>query len=184
MPPIPDGEMTAAQRKVARGLVSGRHGAVVGPFISALRSPELARRLEKLGEYLRLENALGRRLTELTILLAAREMTQKFEWHVHAPLAAEQGVAAGVMQAIAEGRKPSGMQSVESVVYDFVTELHRAKSVSDSSYRRAVGVLGEAVVVDLVGSVGYYTTLAMLMNVARTPLPAGEPPPLAPFPVS
>lgn len=166
--------MTKAQKDAARRLASGRHGAVIGPFIPALRSPELALRLEKLGEHLRLANALGRRLTELVILLTAREWNQPFEWHVHAPLAAQAGVSANVIRAVAEGRKPARMKRDEAIVYDFVAELHRAKSVSDSTYRRAVTAFGEAGVVDLLGAVGYYTTLAMLMNVARTPVPSGE----------
>ncbi|HEU4618352.1 MAG TPA: carboxymuconolactone decarboxylase family protein [Gammaproteobacteria bacterium] len=182
MPPIADARMSRAQKAAARKLRSGRHGAIIGPFIPALRSPELALRLERLGEYVRLENALGPRLTEFAILLTAREWTQQFEWHVHAPIAAEQGVSPSAIRAIAEGRRPPRMRRDESVVYDFVAELHRARSVGDAIYRRAVRALGEAGVVDLIGVVGYYTTLAMLMNVARTPLPPGEEPGLEALP--
>ena len=37
--------------------------------------------------------------------------------------------------------------------------------------------------IDLLGITGYYTTLAMVMNTTRTPLPAGVKPPLAPLPL-
>ena len=87
MPPIPAEQMTPAQRKAAAEMTAGPRGAVIGPFIPALRSPEFTRRLQRVGEYLRYEAALPPRLREMAILLVAREWTQNFEWDVHAPIA-------------------------------------------------------------------------------------------------
>src|SRR5262245_36063992 len=53
MPPLPAGSMNESQRKVAEELTNGPRGGVKGPFIPALRSPDLVDRLGKLGEYLR-----------------------------------------------------------------------------------------------------------------------------------
>jgi 4-carboxymuconolactone decarboxylase len=61
----------------------------------------------------------------------------------------------------------------EAVVFDFCTELLRDRAVSDNTYARAVATLGEPVTIDMVGVVGYYTFLAMTMNMARTPAPPG-----------
>lgn len=168
--------MSDAQRRAAEEMAAGPRGAVVGPFIAALRSPELMRRLGNLGEYLRYRNRLGPRLTELVILLVARRWNQEFEWAAHAPIAAGQGLAPGVIDAIAAGRRPAGMAEDEAAVFDFVAELDCSQSVSDAAYERAVALFGEAGVVDLVGTMGYYALLAMLMNVAGTPLPAGVSP--------
>jgi 4-carboxymuconolactone decarboxylase len=173
MPPIAAEQMTPAQREVAQELAAGRRGAVYGPFVPALRSPELTRRLQRVGEYLRYEPALPPKLREMAILLVAREWTQDFEWDVHAPLAAREGLDAGVIAAIADGRRPAATGE-EALVYDFFIELQRRRSVSDPIYAAAVASLGEQGVVDLVALIGYYTTLAMLMNVARTPLPDGR----------
>ncbi len=52
--------------------------------------------------------------------------------------------------------------------------------MSDTTYGRTVELFGERGVIDLCGLCGYYSLLAMVMNVARTPLPAGVAPPLAP----
>ena len=181
MPPIPAARLTAAQRRAARELSAGPRGAVIGPFVPALRSPELMRRLQRLGEYLRYGNALGRRLTELAVLLTARAWTQQFEWAMHAELAAEEGLPRAVIGAIAAGRRPARLQGAEAVVYDFFVELERTQTVSDATYARAVAELGEAGVVDLIGVIGYYSMLAMLLNVARTPLPPGRSAQLAPL---
>jgi 4-carboxymuconolactone decarboxylase len=171
MPPIPAEQMTPAQREVAGEIASGRRGAVYGPFVPALRSPELARRLQKVGEYLRYEPALPPRLREMAILLVARDWSQPFEWSVHAPLARETGLAADVIDALADGRRPAAISTDAAIVYDFFVELQRTRTVSDSTYAAAVDALGEQGVIDLVALFGYYATLAMIMNVAKTPAP-------------
>jgi 4-carboxymuconolactone decarboxylase len=171
MPPIPPARQNRAQRRAARELAAGPRGGVIGPFIPALRSPELMRRLQRLGEYLRYDNVLGPRLTELAILLTARAWTQQLEWGYHVASAADHGIAQHVIAAIAQHKRPARMARKDAVVYDFFKSLERRKSVSDTIYRRAVAALGEAGVIDLIGVIGYYTTLAMILNVARTPPP-------------
>jgi len=181
MPPLPPHQLTEAQREVVREMESGPRGAVIGPFIAALRSPEFMQRLQKLGEYLRFENMLGPRLTELTVLLVARHWTAQFEWVMHAPLAAERGIPQEAIEAIAEGRRPLELSQDEAIVFDFVSELLRSQAVSDEVYDRAVSFLGEDGVIDLVGTIGYYSTLAMILGVARTPLPPNYAPALQPL---
>jgi 4-carboxymuconolactone decarboxylase len=181
LPPIPAEQQTAAQRAAAKEIEAGPRGAVVGPFIAALRSPEFMRRLQKLGEYLRFQNALGPRLTELTVLIVARHCTAQFEWVMHAPLAAERGIGPEAIDAIAAGKRPTALAEDEAIVLDFVAELLRSQTVSDGVYERAVAAIGEAGVVDLVGTVGYYSMLAMILNVAQTPLPPDKAPVLKPL---
>jgi 4-carboxymuconolactone decarboxylase len=182
MPPIPASQMTAEQRAAAAEVAAGRRGALIGPFIPSLRSPEFMRRLQRLGEFLRYDNALGARLSEMLILLVARQWTQQFEWHVHAPIAQESGIADEVIDAIAHGRRPLTMTDDQALVHDMFEELHRNRSVSDGTYARAVAAFGEQGVVELVGIIGYYSTLAMIMNVAQTQVPPGGPEPLRPLP--
>ena len=129
--------------------------------------------MQKTGEYLRYNSALPPRLSEFTILIVSRWWTQGFEWHVHSKIAAEVGVTPETIAAIAEGRRPSLMNPEEEMVYNFCMELHVNKAVSDASYARVAGKFGERGVVDLTGICGYYGLLAMVMNVARTPVPDG-----------
>jgi len=180
MPPIPPDRLTPDQRAAAEEIAGGRRGAVYGPFVPALRSPEFTRRLQALGEYLRYDHVLAPRLREMAILLTAREWRQEFEWAIHAPIALDAGLASAVVDAIAEGRRPPAMREDEAVLHDFVGELLRRHEVGDETYARAVGAFGEQGVIDLVGAVGYYATLAMIMNVARTPPPPGAVPRLGP----
>jgi 4-carboxymuconolactone decarboxylase len=74
------------------------------------------------------------------------------------------------------------MADDEDAVYTMWEELQKNQSVTDATYARALAKLGEQGVVDALGITGYYTLLAMVMNTARTPLPPGVVPPLAPLP--
>ena len=99
-----------------------------------------------------------------------------YEWNVHHPLALKAGLKPEIAQAIADGRRPTGMAQDEEVVYDVLTEALQNKSVSDVTYERGVKQFGERNLVDLLAIAGYYAMLAMLLNVARTQLPAASVP--------
>ena len=183
MPPLASEAMSEEQRAAAAELAAGPRGGVRGPFVPLLRSPELMRRLQKVGEYLRYESALERRLGEFAMLVVSRHLTQQFEWQVHYPLAIEAGLAKETADALANGARPCAMREDEAMVYDFCSELLHVHGVAEETYREVSGRLGERGVVDLVGLVGYFITVSLVMNVAHTPAPPHPGVvPLEPFP--
>ena len=182
LPPIPPDKMTDAQKKTAEELISGPRGALVGPFIPLLRSPEFMSRLQKTGAYLRYDTNLGANISEFVILITARHWTQQFEWDAHGSIAKKAGVKPEIIEAVADGRRPVGMSPDEEIVHDFCTELLNHQCVSDATYERAANRFSEKGVIDITGLCGYYSLLGMIMNVSRTPMPAGKTPPLAPYP--
>jgi 4-carboxymuconolactone decarboxylase len=165
--------MTEAQQRVYQAIAGGPRGGVRGPFNALLRSPELADRVQKVGEYLRFDSSLPPRLNELAILINARFWDSKYEWYAHRPLAEKSGLAPAIADDLARNARPSRMQPDETVVYDFCTALHTTHAVDDAIFARAVAVLGERGVMDLIGVSGYYTLVSMVLNVAEVPLPAG-----------
>jgi 4-carboxymuconolactone decarboxylase len=173
LPPLVPEQWTDAQRQEAEPIIRGPRGALIAPFVPLLRSPELMGHAQRMGEYLRYRSALGARLSELAILVTARQWSQPVEWAIHAPIAIEQGIKPESVEAIAERRRPLQMTEDEALVHDFCIELHRDHGISDGTWAGAVQRLGEQGVVDLIGISGYYTFLSMLMNAARTPVPAG-----------
>ena len=183
MPPIPDAEMTEAQSAAVADFKQTRNTPHFrGPFVPLLRSPELLRRTQRVGEYLRFNSALPPRLSEMAILIAARHWCQQYEWTLHSTIAREAGLAAGVVDAIAEGRRPIEMADDEAALHDFCLELLRNQCVSDTTYTRAAALFAEQGVIDTVGILGYYSMLAMVMNTARTPLREGTTASLERFP--
>ena len=182
LPPLDPEALTEAQRRAADELAAGPRGGVIGPFIPLLRSPELMEHAQRMGEYLRYRNAIGTRLSELVILLIARFWSQQVEWAIHAPIAAEVGIAADTITAIAASRRPTTLTDDEALVYDFCFELNVNQDVSDAMFDRALARFGEQGVVDLLGTNGYYTLLAMVMNGARTVPAESTGTPLPPLP--
>ena len=178
LPPIPLDQLTDAQRDAAQAVIEGPRGALYGPFVPLLRSPELMEHAQRMGEYLRYRSAIGVRLSELVILVTSRHWNQAVEWAIHAPIAAQVGLPAAVIDAIARRERPQNMLVDEGVVHDFCVELHRDKGVSDRTYADALALFGEQGVVDLMGLNGYYTFLAMVMNTARTEIPVSSAAPL------
>lgn len=182
LPPIPADKVTAEQKEALKEFQAVRGREPFGPFVPMMRSPDLMVRASAMGEYLRYRTSLPPALSEFVILLTARDWTQQYEWDVHYPNAMKAGVDPKVAQAIADGRRPEGMNADETLLYDFCIELQRNRSISDPTYARMVARFGEKGVMDTVGIVGYYSLLGMVLNTARTPLPQGVKPPLAPMP--
>jgi len=167
MPPISAEAMTPEQRVAAGEIAAGRRGELSGPFVPALRSPEFMRRLQRLGEYLRYDAALPPALREMVILLTARSHQQSYEWSVHEPIARREGLSPAIIAALEADGRPDGMTPDETLVFDFFVELQSSHDVSDATYSAAVERFGEQGVIDLVGLVGYYGTLALIMNATR-----------------
>jgi 4-carboxymuconolactone decarboxylase len=182
LPPIAAAQLTPAQREAVDAFKAARGVEITGPFHPLLRSPELMTRTRAMGDYLRYKSALPPQLSEFVILLTARAWTQQYEWNAHYPLAIKAGVKREVLDAIADGRRPTGLSEKETILYEFCQELHHDKAVRDATYARALAAFGEQGVVDTIGITGYYTMLAMTLNVARTPANESGSPLLRPIP--
>jgi len=181
MGPIAKDKLTEQQAKALADFVAAR-GQPTGPWLVLLRSPEVMSRARGLSDYLRYQSILPGWLREFVILMTARQWSQGYEWNAHYKLAIDEGLSAEVAKAIAEGYRPEGMVEEEAILYDFCMELQRNQSVSDATYARALDRFGEQGIVETVSLIGYYTMISMVLNTARTPLPAGAKPALAPFP--
>jgi 4-carboxymuconolactone decarboxylase len=174
MAEIPLDKMSPAQRVVADAIMSGPRKGMNGPFNAWLRSPELADRLQKVGEYVRFNSSLDRRVNEMAIIMTAQAWGSQYEWHAHAPLAIKAGLDPSIVAAIGAGRKPDNMKDDEAIVWEFTTQLRRDHSVDDAIYAKALEKFGENGIMDLVAVNGYYDVVSMTLNVARVAPPDGE----------
>lgn len=167
-------EMTPAQRAVADEAIAGKRGRVPAPLRAWLHSPELGRRAQHLGAFVRYDTSLSPALSELAILVVARFWTSHFEWYAHAREALKAGVSPDVIAAIAARATPPLESEADQIVFDFSTAVVTSGRASDALYARAVAALGESGVVELVGILGYYTLVAFTLNVFDIGLPDGE----------
>ena len=173
-------KMTPEQRTMAEHVLAGPRRGLDGPMNILLRSPEMGDMAQQFGASMRFLTSMPAKLRELAIIVTARHWTAQFEWQAHARAAADAGLDATIIADIAERRRPAKLAPDETVVYNFVTELLTNKQVSDPTFAAARGQLGERGVVDLIGLLGWYQMVSMLLNVDRYPLPAGTQPALKP----
>jgi len=113
------------------------------------------------------------RLSEFAILVLARFWRAQYEWYVHAPIAEKAGVAPKTIKDLQAGRAPKSAPKDERAIYEFISELHKTKRVTDKVYFRLHAVLGDVGMVEFTGILGYYTLIAMTLKVFQVPLPAG-----------
>jgi 4-carboxymuconolactone decarboxylase len=172
MPEMTLDQMTPAQRSIAEAIMNGPRGRMSGPFNTWLRSPVLADRLQKVGEYVRFNTSLDKRVNEMAILMTAQAWGAQYEWYAHAPLAIKAGLDPAIVKAIGAGRKPDKMKDDEAIVWEFTTQLRRDHSVDDATYAKALEKFGEQGIVDLIAVNGYYDVVSMTLNVAHVRAPA------------
>ena len=170
--PLQLDQMTPEQRRTAEQILAGPRKSLLGPFNALLRSPELGDRIQAVGAYVRFQNTIPEKLKELAILVVARHWTAQFEWYAHRQFALAAGLDTEICDAIAAGQRPQRLAADEAEVYDFCTSLLATGKVTDAQFNAVRDRFGERGVLDLVGTVGYYCTVSLILNVDRYPLPA------------
>lgn len=176
--PLQYENLDPAQKKMADHLLSGERAGANGPFNVMMRSPEMGDLAQALGAQVRYHNTLPKKLNEFAIIITGRYWTAQYEWAAHKKLALEAGLKPEIIAAVAEGRKPAGMQPDEEAIYNFATELLNTKHVSEAAFAAVKDKFGERGVVDLGFTIGYYQLVSSLLNIDRYPLPDGDKPEL------
>ena len=141
------------------------------PFKVYMRSPALAAKLEEVSDYVRWGTGLEPRLTELAIMLTARQWSSQWIWRGHYRLAVRGGLDPSVGADIAAGKRPEKMKEDEAILYNYAIEMYRDKAVSDATYAAAAKQFGEKGLIDLVATMGYYDTVAMTLITAKAVAP-------------
>ena len=167
----PEGQRTPEEERACAEAVAGIRGRVPAPMIAWLKNPELASRAQKLGELLRYQTSLEPRYSELAILVMARHWTAHYEWFAHKRIGLEAGMDPQVVADIAARRTPTLRDDKEQAIYDVATTLLATRRVPRPLYDRAVSVLGEKGLVELIGVLGYYSFVSMTLNTFELGLP-------------
>jgi 4-carboxymuconolactone decarboxylase len=180
-------ELTPDQKAFVKSVLSGPRRGIDGSLGVMLASPTFADLMQKTIAYARFAGREGYssvppKLAEMAIIMGARAWTAQYAWYVHRRAAVSAGLSEAVVGAIRDGKRPAAMQKDEEAVYNFLSELLTAKQVSDATFQTARTVLGgDKGIVDLIGTLGAYQVVAMMMVVDRFPLPDGAQPELKPL---
>ena len=168
-------ELSPDQQRLFREIAATRD-RVGGPFGIWLRTPAIADAANRLGNTLRRDSNLDRRLFELMVLVIARHWSAQYEWFVHESAARKAGLPEDVIVALREGRKPTFARADEQLVYDVVSELQTTKTISDATYVRALDAFGLNLLVEFITAAGFYSMVAMVLNAFDVPTPDGARP--------
>ena len=171
-------ELTPRQQEISDAIAAKR-GATRGPFLIWLRSPELAEKVDALGAYCRFDASINERLRELSLLIAARHFDAQYSWNAHDKKAIAAGVSAESIKELANNAAPHFAHADEQLLYSFATQILRDHFVDQETFDAAHAEWGEAGLVDIIGCLGNFSMLAMLLNTFQVDLKPGDE---APFP--
>ncbi len=169
---------TTRSAHCSKSIRSGPRGKGViprGPFAVWMHSPTVGQYAQQLGGFCRYQTAVSPRLSEFAILCTAKLWRAQYEWFAHAPIAEKAGVKPQTIADLRAGRVPKSAAKDERAIYDFVHELYKTKRVSDPTYKRVSAILGDAATVELVTILGYYSLVAMVLNVFQMMPPEDSP---------
>ncbi|TMJ84313.1 MAG: carboxymuconolactone decarboxylase family protein [Alphaproteobacteria bacterium] len=184
LPILSEDQLAAAQRALLQSIRSGPRGSsttIRGPFAVFLHAPAFGELAQRLGGHCRFNTGVPPRLSEFAILVTARLWRAQYEWFAHVPQAERAGVKPQTIRDLHKGRMPKAAPKDERTIYDFIQELYKTRRVSDKTFSRVRALLGDAATVELVGILGYYVLISMILNVFRMSPPPGE---ALPFPES
>jgi 4-carboxymuconolactone decarboxylase len=176
VPILSEESLAPAQRALLDSIRSGPRGGsttIRGPFAVFLHAPAFGELAQQLGGYCRFKTGVPPRLSEFAILTTARLWRAQYEWFAHVPQAERAGVKPETIRDLHKGRAPKGAPKDERAIYDFIQELYKTRRVSDRNFARVRTVLGDAATVELVGILGYYALISMILNVFRMSPPPG-----------
>jgi 4-carboxymuconolactone decarboxylase len=179
--PLKYDEMTVEQKTMVDHLLAGERQGARGPFNVLLRSPEVGDLAQQFGGAMRFHTDLPKDVSETIIIMTGRFWMAQYEWTAHKAAALKAGVNPAIVDAIATGKRPTGMSPGMAVAYNFIDELLTTHQVTDAAFKAVRDTYGEKGVVDMMGLSGWYCLVSMVLNVDRYPLGEGMQPELKPL---
>jgi len=155
-------QVPAKDQAVVDAIVQSR-GALQGPFTMFLHCPELAGRVAHLGAFVRFEGPLDMRVRVLAAMTVARELDAVYVWGAQTGGARRLGVPEATITAIRE-KHSRGIPPEDAQIVEFTRQLMQKHRVDDASVKALRGRFGDEGFIQLTGTIGYYSMLAMTVN--------------------
>ena len=156
--------------------MTNAEGGLIGPFNALVTAPRVGAHIARLGEAVRFDTHLDRRLQELAIITVGAHFRANFEFWAHTRLAVAAGLSPEVASAIGAGTEPSFAADDEALVHRFTTSLLQTGRADDGTYAAMQTLLGDEGVVEMVASIGYYCLISLTLDAFAIQLPEGVAP--------
>jgi 4-carboxymuconolactone decarboxylase len=171
LPHITSKDQVAAKDHATFDSIVASRGAVAGPFLMFMHSPEVAGRVAHLGAYVRFEGELDMKIRVLAAMTVAREFEAMYVWGAQTGGARRQGVPESTIAAIRENHS-RGIPQEDADIIDFTRQLLRKHRADEALFKKLQARLGNDQLIQLTTAIGYYTMLGMTVNACE--LEAGE----------
>ena len=171
LPHITSKEQVDPKHHGAYEAIVASRGAVQGPFLMFMHSPEVAERVGHLGAYVRFEGSLDMKVRVLAAMTVAREFHAMYVWGAQTGQARRLGVPEETITAIRENHT-RGIAPLDLEIVEFTRQLLRKHRVEDALFKKMHARFGNDQLVQLTTAIGYYTLLGMTVNACE--LEAGD----------
>ncbi len=130
-------------------------------------------RLHASGVDVRWNSPLGRDLTELAILTAAREHDQPYEWSLHEMEALAVALDPKIIDVVRHRRPTAGLPDKAAAIVELGRETFSTHALSAATYARALNALGKTNLVDVVMLMANYAATATRLTAFNQHMPPG-----------
>ena len=156
-------------------------GVGSGPTSIMKNSPEMAKRAMALSAYLRNESSLPKKIQELTMLVAARNMDCQYIWNAHAAAGRREGLSDGLVDALRDNQPLPEVPADEAAVINLGNDFYQTHRVSEANFQAALDQFGRQGFAEVVGLMGYYAMLSFNANSVVLDLPESMTEPVLPI---
>ena len=165
--------MSQDQKNLHDEILSGPRSQIAGPMHTWFLNPSYGALIQKVGAFCRYGTSLPPRLSELAIMIVARHWDANVEWVAHRKIALEKGVSQKILDAIENNQRPIFTHQDEEFIYDLVISILEKKGLSDDLFHKAEVGIGKKTLLELTAIIGYYSNIAMQLNVFEIPTDDG-----------
>lgn len=161
-------------RSQSRVVAVDEAGALIGPFPAMLRHPQFGVPALTFQRAVSVEARLPRTVREVAILTVGAVFGARYELYAHEITAAEVGMAAEQIAALAAGVRPPTLSAEEAIAHDIAQVLAEGRILPSATYARAVDLLGQDGVGELTFLIGSYCLVAVVLNAFDVPVPDAD----------
>jgi len=139
-------------------------GSVLNVHRVMAHHPELLAAWTPLRNHVVGNGTLSPRQRELIILRLSHRAGVAYEWHHHLARASQAGISAAEAEAVRTGPTAGWDDHREALLLGATDQLFDERAVGDSMWAELTGSFTIPQILDLIVTVGLYTTLAMFIN--------------------
>ena len=162
-PPLTDADWSDEIADMLGGFAGG-----LNVYRTMAHNPALLRAWTDLREHVVNRTALGKQGSEVVILRTGVRLGSTYEWQQHVSRARKCGMDDARIRSL---RGPvEGMAPGDALLAQAVDELFADAALSEATLAALAARVGKTGVLDLMATVGFYSTLGFILNTSRTPL--------------